>query len=109
MSPARSHHSVYVIELSPAVLRNRKFAGENRGCNPLLPCYYVGMTGLSPEERFQNHKKDYKSSGVAHKYGVRLVPEIYSRFNPMSYRKAVRMEKALAEALRRRGHAVWQR
>jgi hypothetical protein len=109
MSPAENHHNIYVIELSPAVVRNKKFTGENRGFNPLLPCYYVGMTGLSPEQRFQNHKNDYKSSGVAHKYGLRLVPELYTGFNPMPYRKAVRMEKALATALRRRGHGVWQK
>jgi len=109
MCAFKSHHSVYVIELSPAVVRNKKFLSENQGLNPFLPCYYVGMTGLTPEERFQNHKEHYKSSGIVYKYGMHLVPEIYTRFNPMSYRKAAKVEKALAEVLRRRGHGVWQK
>jgi hypothetical protein len=109
MNQVKHHYSIYVIELSPSVVRNRKFCEANRGFNPFIPCYYVGMTGLSPEKRFANHKKNYKSSRIAHKYGAHLVPEIYERFNPMSYRKAVRMEKAIAEALRRRGHGVWQK
>jgi len=109
MTDNKNHHSIYVIQLSPSIVRNKKFCSANRGFNPFLPCYYVGMTGLSPEKRFANHKNSYKSSRIAHKYGVCLLPEIYERFNPMSYRKAARMEKALAEALRRRGHGVWQK
>lgn len=109
MNTSKQHHNIYVIELSPSVVRNKKFCQENRGFNPFLPCYYVGMTGLSPEKRFENHKKHYKSSRIAYKYGTHLVPDIYARFNPMSYAKAARMEKAMAEALRRRGHGVWQK
>ncbi|NLE08535.1 MAG: hypothetical protein GX631_04695 [Dehalococcoidales bacterium] len=105
----KKHHSVYVILLSSSVITNKKFRAANRGFNIFLPCYYVGMTGLTPEKRFENHKREYKSSRIVRRYGLSLVPEIYQRFNPMSYRKAARIEKALAEALRRRGHGVWQR
>ncbi|MBN2240724.1 MAG: hypothetical protein JW712_13195 [Dehalococcoidales bacterium] len=108
MAKNKDHHNVYVIKLLPAVVKSRKFCAENKGFNPFLTCYYVGMTGLTPEERFENHKKDYKSSWIVHRYGECLVPEIYERFNPMPYYKAVKVEKALAAALRRRGHGVWQ-
>jgi hypothetical protein len=50
------------------------------------PAYYVGMTGLAPQ---------------------RLVPKLYAHLNPMDYTKALTMEAALAESLRRRGYVVY--
>lgn len=88
------HHSVYVV-----YLRNPK--GDGRAA------YYVGMTGLTPQERFENHKNGVKAARVVRKYGVRLVPKLYAHLNPMSYEKAARMEAYLAESLRKRGYAVY--
>ncbi len=88
------HHSVYVV-----YLRNPK--GDGRAG------YYVGMTGLAPEERFKNHKNGIKAARVVRKYGVRLVPKLYAHLNPMPYEKAVRMEADLAESLRKRGYVVF--
>ena len=65
------------------------------------------MTGLSPEERFKNHKKGYKAAGVVKRCGERLVPRLYQHLNPMPYRKAVEMEVALADSLRKRGYVVY--
>ena len=96
--PARrksaSHHSVYVV-----YLRNPKGDGKAG--------YYVGMTGLSPEQRFENHKRGYKSAGVVTRCGERLVPRLYEHLNPMPYAKAVEMEAALADSLRKRGYLVY--
>ena len=69
--------------------------------------YYVGMTGLTPEERFHNHKSGIKAARVVRKFGVRLVPKLYAHLNPMPYRKAVEMEEFLAESLRKRGYTVY--
>ena len=69
--------------------------------------YYVGMTGLSPEQRFLNHKNGLKAARVVRKFGERLVPKLYAHLNPMPYEKAVRMEVALAESLRKRGYVVF--
>jgi predicted GIY-YIG superfamily endonuclease len=69
--------------------------------------YYVGMTGLRPEERLANHKAGIKAARVVQKYGVRLVPTLYEHLNPMSYKDAVRMEAALADSLRKRGFTVF--
>lgn len=88
------HHSVYVV-----YLKNPK--GDRQAA------YYVGMTGLTPEERFLNHKSGVKAARVVRKHGVRLVPKLYAHLNPMSYEKAVKMEVALAESLRRRGYIVF--
>ena len=69
--------------------------------------YYVGMTGLSPEQRFLNHKNGLKAARAVRKFGERLVPKLYAHLNPMTYEKAVRMEVALADSLRKRGYVVF--
>ena len=69
--------------------------------------YYVGMTGLDPEDRFRNHKNGVKAARVVRKYGERLVPRLYEHLNPMPYTKAKAMEAFLADSLRKRGFAVF--
>jgi predicted GIY-YIG superfamily endonuclease len=88
------HHSVYVV-----YLRNPKGDGKAG--------YYVGMTGLSPEERFRNHKNGIKAAGVVTRFGERLVPRLYAHLNPMTFEDACRMEVTLAESLRKRGYVVF--
>jgi predicted GIY-YIG superfamily endonuclease len=70
------------------------------------PCVYVGMTGLTPEERFANHQQGIKAAAVVQRHGVRLLPELYAHLNPMPYEAAVAMERDLAEDLRRAGYTV---
>ena len=55
---SRDHHSVYVVYL-------RNPAGDGKAG------YYVGMTGLSPEQRFENHKKGIKSARIVSRCGER--------------------------------------
>jgi predicted GIY-YIG superfamily endonuclease len=69
--------------------------------------YYVGMTGLSPARRFDNHKQGIKAARVVRRCGERLVPRLYAHLNPMRYAKALEMEGALAESLRKRGYVVY--
>jgi hypothetical protein len=88
------HHSVYVV-----YLRNPKGDGKAG--------YYVGMTGLTPEQRFANHKNGIKAARVVRKFGERLVPKLYAHLNPMSYQRAVLMEASLADSLRKRGYVVF--
>jgi hypothetical protein len=90
----RGHHNVYVVYL-------RNPLGDGKAA------YYVGMTGLTPEDRFQNHKCGIKAARVVRKYGARLVPKLYAHLNPMPYAKAVKMEVALADSLRKRGYVVF--
>jgi len=42
------------------------------------------------------------------KYGVRLLPALYRRLNPMRYELARLTEVTLAQRLREQGYAVWQ-
>jgi hypothetical protein len=88
------HHSVYVV-----YLRNPRGDGK--------AAYYVGMTGLRPEQRFENHKNGIKAARVVRRFGERLVPRLYRHLNPMPYAKAKEMEGVLADSLRKRGFVVY--
>jgi hypothetical protein len=103
---AEHHHNVYVVLLDPAAGKVRRVRAENPDRDPAKPCVYVGMSGLSPEERFTNHKQGIKAAWVVRRYGVRLLPELYAYLNPMPYDAAARMEKDLADDLRRAGYTV---
>lgn len=105
---SQMRHSVYVVELHSDVLMNSRFRQANPGCDPAKPCLYVGMTGLSPDVRFDNHKRGYKANRYVRMYGLRLLPNMYECFNPMPYRAAQQMEVELAQELREKGYAVWQ-
>ena len=103
------HHSVYVIELRPDVLKRRRFAAANPERRADKPCVYVGLTGIAPEVRFQQHRDGYKACRLVREFGVRLRPRLYAKYNPMPYAEAARRERALAAKLRKRGYAVWQK
>ena len=100
------HHNVYVVLLDSSAARHRSIKKLNPARNPDLPCVYVGMTGLTPEERFANHKAGVKSAWVVKRYGVRLLPELFTHLNPMPFEAAAQMEIDLAEDLRRAGYTV---
>jgi predicted GIY-YIG superfamily endonuclease len=100
--------SVYVIRLGAAVLKNRRFRAANPGYVKGSPCVYVGATGLSPQERFANHKAGHKANWYAQKDGEELLPELFAHLNPMTHQRALATEIALAEELRQEGFAVWQ-
>lgn len=105
---SKLHHSVYVIELDNEVLLDKRFSAANPDYCDQKSCVYVGMTGLSPEQRFKNHREGNKSNKYAHRYGMRLLPELYEIHNPMTYEQAQVKERELAEELRSSGYAVWQ-
>lgn len=100
--------NVYVIRLDEAVLKNRGFRAANPGYVKGSPCVYVGATGLSPEERFANHKSGHKANWYAQTYGEGLMSDLFAHLNPMTYQRAVATEMSLAEELRREGYGVWQ-
>jgi hypothetical protein len=91
-------YTVYVIELA-------------RGCTK-KPCalapVYVGQTAHTPEHRFAQHKAGGKlAAGKAHRFGVRLRYDLM-KVGPFATRKDAELgEKAVAEALIKRGHRVF--
>jgi hypothetical protein len=100
------HHHVYVILLDAKAAKHPSVLRANPNRDSAKPCVYVGMSGLPPEHRFENHKHGYKAAWVVEKYGVRLLPELYEHLNPMPFDAAVQMEMDLAEDLRRDGYTV---
>ena len=103
---AIAHHNVYVVVLDSQVARFRRVQRLNPNRKPDLPCVYVGMTGLTPQARFANHKAGIKSAAITKRFGIRLLPELYDYLNPMPYDAAVQMEKDLTEDLRHQGYTV---
>ena len=108
-APQKTHH-VYVIELPIAVAQDRKFREQNPNYTEGQICLYVGRTGLSPEERFEQHStKHKKAAKPCKKYGViKLRPDLYEGLNPMSYDDSLVKEPEHAQALREKGFGVWQ-
>ena len=101
-------YNVYVIELDKEVLISRKFREKNPHMNSRLECFYFGQTTHDPVTRFKQHKAGYKANRFAKKYGLRLVPKIFSHFNPIDKRiEAEKIEKWITEKLREKEHVVW--
>ena len=92
-------YTVYVIELS------RDCVKEPCAYAPV----YVGQTAHTPEHRFAQHKAGgMLAASKAHCYGVKLRWDLMAKLGPLSTRKeAEAAEKAMAEALQRRGHRVF--
>ena len=105
--PSAKHH-VYVVLLSDEVWNSERFRRANPGYQLGKPFVYVGMTGLDPDIRFDKHKAGIQANGYVMRYGLRLLPALYQRYNPMPYAKAREMEVELGIALRARGYGVWQ-
>jgi predicted GIY-YIG superfamily endonuclease len=92
-------YTVYIIELSRACTR--------RPC--ALAPLYVGQTAHTPEQRFEQHKAGGKlAAGTPYRYGRRLRYDLMKGIGPFASRAAAEQaEKAVAEALEKRGHLVY--
>lgn len=102
------HYSVYVIELAQSVLLEPRFRKSNPDHVTGKLCVYVGMTGLSPDVRFDKHKAGIQANRFVQLYGLRLLPHFYEPYNPMRYDEARSMEVEIAIDLRESGYGVWQ-
>ncbi|APW40084.1 hypothetical protein RD110_25150 [Rhodoferax koreense] len=107
--PPRSHHyHVYVVLLSDEVWNSARFRKANPGYQLGRPFVYVGMTGLDPDIRFDKHKAGIQANSFVRDFGLRLLPTLSERYNPMPYAAARDMEIELGMVLRARGYGVWQ-
>jgi len=98
-SRTRRTYSIYIIELSRACTK------EPCAFAPL----YVGQTAHTPEQRFAQHRAGGKlAAGKPHKFGIKLRLDLMKGIGPFSTRKdAEAAERAVAQALERRGHRVF--
>jgi hypothetical protein len=104
---SRGHHSIYAVELNRAVWKSRAFRERNPG-GADGGCLYVGVTGLTPEARFERHRDGTQSGRFVRAHGVRLRLDLVEGFSRLPYRVAACMEPKLAAWLRAQGFAVWQ-
>jgi hypothetical protein len=104
----RPHYHVYVVELDDRVWNAARFRRANPGHVPGKPLVYVGMTGLDPDIRFDKHKAGIQANRFVQDWGLRLLPGLYERYNPMTFAEAQAMEVELGIALRKAGYGVWQ-
>jgi hypothetical protein len=99
---AELHHNVYVVELAKEARKHKKLQQGEQGKELL----YVGSTGLPVETRFQNHKKGVKGNNFVTRYGVKLRPDLFEKYNPMTFADAEAKEIELAKQLRQEGYSV---
>ena len=104
----RPHYHVYVVQLADPVWNSARFRRANPGYQLGKPCVYVGMTGLDPDVRFDKHKAGIQANAYALRYGLRLLPDLYEGFNPMTYDDAAAREVEIGIDLRSAGFGVWQ-
>ena len=82
---------VYVIELD-------RSAGRRR--DPRIPWVYVGSSARTPEERFEQHRRGYKSARIVKRHALRLRPDLYEDLGSFRGSKtACRAEKRRAREL----------
>lgn len=105
----RDSHNLYVVELRSIILNDPSFAARNINSDRTKRCLYVGMTGLSPEERYRKHIEGYKAAYYVKTYHAEpgLLTDFFECLNPMPQETAKKMEKEFAEALRKQGFPVW--
>lgn len=131
------NYHLYVIELDFELTKNWKFMKPNIHFRKDMDALYVGSTSHSCECRFKQHqlhakkeldgyccvcngKENYKKfvragghtrgNYYAGVYGLRLRPDLFFKYNPIvDQNYSMAMETKLAETLRAKGYAVWQR
>ncbi len=97
-----------MIELDKTVGKLVKFRKPNPTFLLGNRCFYVGQSAKKPVERFRQHKEGYKSNSFAKKFGLKLVPEFYEKYNPIPTRKdAEELEAYVAKKLRGKRYGVW--
>lgn len=117
----QAKHRVYAFYMNQEVLGKKKFKEANPNYQTGQPCIYVGMTGKTIEERYEEHtnprNKDYtKGSKWMKRHGVRgfseaLAIDLLNHPNisreTLTFGEALQNEKLYAEWLRSEGYGVW--
>ena len=105
---------VYVVELDRAFAETSRARQANPHAKSGKPCIYIGSSSKKPEDRFNEHingKRNNKGplfSRVVFKYGLRLCPRLYQKYNPLNTREAAEIkERELTKNYRKKGYTVW--
>jgi hypothetical protein len=99
-------YSVYVVLLDEYVGTLPQMRRRNPKRDPSKPFVYIGLTSLPVDRRFDFHGAIPEHEWRLHKFGVRLMPELYDSLRPMTCKRALQASKKLAEDLRAKGFGV---
>lgn len=100
-------YAVYVVALEPSVINTRKFSLKNPVYRPGQPCYYVDVTDLAVDIRFDQHMHGIKSNAFVRLHGIALRPELTDELVSAPYEVAVESASRIAGSLRAEGCGVW--
>jgi len=99
-------YSVYVVLLDQYVGTLPQMRRRNPKRGPSKPVVYVGLTPLPVNRRFDFRRAAPEHEWRLHKFGVRLMPELYDSLRPMTCKRALQIAKKLADDLRAKGFCV---
>ena len=117
----QAKHKVYAFYLREDVLYKNKFKEANPNYQKGKPCIYVGMTGKTVEERFDEHTKQenknyhkgskwmksYALSDFSKAVAIELLNHTSISRENLTFGEALQNEKLYAEWLRSEGYGVW--
>jgi hypothetical protein len=104
---ARGLYRVYVVALEAEVMNTRKYAQKNPGYRTGLPCYFVDVTDLAPDLRFDQHMHGIRDNAFVRMYGTALRPDFTTELSALPFGVAVEHEAQIARSLRTEGCGVW--
>jgi len=99
-------YSVYVVLVDEYVGTLPHMRRRNPKRDPSKPYVYVGVTSLRVDRRFNFLRATSKYEWRLHKFGVRLMPELYDSSHQMTLKRALQTAKELADELRAKGFGV---
>jgi len=103
----RDHYHVYVIELSKTFY-TKAASGKSTRLRHGQAVRLCRHDGTGSDVRFDKHKAGIQSNRFVKEFGLRLLPELYELYNPLSYDHARDLEVELAIDFREAGYGVWQ-
>ena len=99
-------YSVYVVRLDDYVGTLPQMRRRNPKCDPSKPFVHIGLTPLPVNRRFDFRRATPEHEWRLHKFGIRLMPELYDSLRPMTCKRALQTAKKLADDLRAKGFGV---
>jgi hypothetical protein len=99
-------YRVFVVLLDEYVGTLPQMRRRNPKRDPSKPYVYVGLTSLRVDRRFDFRRAAPWHEWRLHKFGVRLMPELYDSLHPMTCKEALQTAKKLADDLRAKGFGV---
>ena len=99
---------IYAIQLDASAIHDPAFAAKNPGWIPGMELFYIGLTSLTPRERFGQHLLGTKNvSRIAHRYGRNLRMDVVTDSKACRRTFAAKKEARLVRDLRAKGFGAW--